>query len=1004
MTRRSSTGRAGWAGSTLAALLALVILGAPATAAPRPADRPIVVDKGILRWADTRREVALFGVNYYAPFCMDYTALGTLGADRDATIRRDVAQFVRLGLDLVRLHTFDREISDGEGNLVDNEHLRLLDLLLSECKRNGIYAVLTPIAWWPAGRPTQGFSDRFTMPQMITDPAAWAAQRRYLNQFLRHRNRYTGLAYGADPMVAASELINEPIPPTGTTDPQVTAHIDALTEAVRGAGCAKPVFYNGWGNRLAAVARSKADGCTFGWYPTGLVAGAELRADFLPRVADFAEMRSPNLRGKAVGVYEFDAADVAEPYMYPAMARAFRAGGAQFAAQFQYDATPLAPTNVNWQTHYLNLLCTPRKAVSFMIAADAFRSLPRLHPMRTHPANARFGEFRVSHAQGLSERVSATAFLYSNNTATRPPKPALLTRVAGCGSSPVVAYEGSGAYFLDRVQPGLWRLEVTPDVVWVDDPFGATGLGREVARLLHRDRRLSLKLPDLGGEFQAMRTDAGRWVACRGGSVTVRPGVTYLRRKGLAVAPPSGGPAPLWLPAEVAGKAARVRHAAPRVWPTSKDLSVRCSVAPPSGATSTPPVWLEWRLHGSTDWAQRAMRPATAFEVSAVLPGAGLAAGELQYRVRVGNGPSAPVFPGGQPSTGPELPPATLWEQGAGVAAPAMAISGAPGETAATEVGTSPYGPSLRMSATGFGDPPSCAAVRLPAVGAPAGSGAAVVLRARALRPGTTSVEIGLVQRDGHAFGGEVHLTTDWSDVRLPLASMRPLWGEWQGRPDPAQLREISFIFGSWLYGSDGKRPHGLEVQRVRLEPEPQAWRVALTPVDAPIPLIMGDMVPAMQGGTSARAHTVGGSRGPALRVETPGFGVAPDSASFRIDLADALAPWRGALGRRPGLRIRARSTEASTTAVELVALEVDGTPWGANVPLTPEWRDVTLRWEELRFFPHWAHPAGRGGPKDRLRPERLAALNFCFGSWLYPKDFGQRHGFDIEGVWLDAP
>lgn len=996
---RSATSWAARAWMGLAAALAVVGAGA---AQARPADRPIIVDKGILRWADTRREVALFGVNYYAPFCMDFAALGTLGADRDATIRRDVAQFVRLGLDLVRLHTFDREISDGEGNLVDNEHLRLLDLLLAECKRNGIYAVLTPIAWWPAGRTTQGFSDRFTMPQMITDPVAQAAQRRYLDQFLRHRNRYTGLAYGADPMVAAIELINEPIPPSGTTDAQVTAYIDALTEAVRAAGCSKPVFFNGWGNRLAAVARSQADGCTFGWYPTGLVAGQELRADFLPRVADYPEMRSPDLGGKAVGVYEFDAADVAEPYMYPAMARAFRAGGAQFAAQFQYDATPLAPTNVNWQTHYLNLLCTPRKALSFMIAAEAFRGLPRLHTMRAHPANARFGEFRVSHAQGLSERVSATTFLYSNSTATRPPKPGLLTRIAGCGSSPVAAYEGSGAYFLDRVRPGLWRLEVTPDVVWVDDPFGATGLGREVARLLHRDRRLTLRLPDLGGDFQAMRSGNERWIACLGGSITVRPGVTFLRRRGVSTAIPAGLPAPLWLPEEARGLPARIRHAAPRVWPAGKEMHLRCSVAPASGVGSAQPVRVEWLHRGA--WQGRSMRSTTAFEYACTIPAGELPSDRLEYRIRVGEGPGAPVFPGGRPAIGPEPAAVTLWEQKAGAAVPALELSGAPGQTATARVAASPDGPSLHLAATGFGDPPSCAAIQLRATAARPAPGASLVLRARALYPETTSVEVGLLQADGKAFGAEMPLTTEWSEVRLPLDALRPLWGAWQGRPDPAQVRQVRFTFGSWLYVTAGKRPHGLEVQRLRLEPEPQAWRVELLPSTDPLRLVAGDLVPAIQGGTRARAHTVGGSRSPALRVETPGFGPAPDAASFRIDLADALAPWRGSLARRPGLRIRARATEASTTAIEFVALEADGTPWGATVPLTTEWRDITLRWEELRFFPHWAHPAGRGGPQDRLLPERLASLNFCFGAWLYPKDFDQRHGFDIEGVWLDAP
>ena len=35
----------------------------------------------------------------------------------------------RLGLDAYRIHVWDREVSDREGNLVENEHLDLLDYL-----------------------------------------------------------------------------------------------------------------------------------------------------------------------------------------------------------------------------------------------------------------------------------------------------------------------------------------------------------------------------------------------------------------------------------------------------------------------------------------------------------------------------------------------------------------------------------------------------------------------------------------------------------------------------------------------------------------------------------------------------------------------------------------------------------------------------------------------------------------------------------------------------------
>lgn len=118
------------------------------------------------------------------------------------------------------------------------------------------------------------------MPQMITDPAARQAQTNYLAQFVRHVNQHTGLAYQDDLAVVCFELINEPQYAPGTTDSQVIEYMNALADAVRATGCRKPIFYNGWGNRLAAVREARVDGSTFGWYPTGLVAGHSLRRNF----------------------------------------------------------------------------------------------------------------------------------------------------------------------------------------------------------------------------------------------------------------------------------------------------------------------------------------------------------------------------------------------------------------------------------------------------------------------------------------------------------------------------------------------------------------------------------------------------------------------------------------------------------------------------------------------------------------------------------------------------
>ena len=161
----------------------LASLAFAAVCAALSADRTAIVDaEGVMRWAEDGSEVAVFGVNYYTPFALDYRVIGERGFDRKDTIRRDVAHFRRLGFNGMRLHCFDREISTQDGALVDNDHLDLLDYLIAECASNGIYTVLTPIAAWGGGewtQNTQGFATDVTMSRLTSDRALWKVMARY---------------------------------------------------------------------------------------------------------------------------------------------------------------------------------------------------------------------------------------------------------------------------------------------------------------------------------------------------------------------------------------------------------------------------------------------------------------------------------------------------------------------------------------------------------------------------------------------------------------------------------------------------------------------------------------------------------------------------------------------------------------------------------------------------------------------------------------------------------
>lgn len=617
------------------------------------------VDKnGIWRWRDSGKEVCAFGVNYTVPFAHAYRTAKRMNVDIEKAIDNDVYHFARLGLDAFRVHVWDTEISDTLGNLIDNEHLRLFDYLIFRMKERGMKFIITPIAYWGNGWPepdekTPGFSAKYGKEACLENPDAILAQQRYLEQFVNHVNTYTHIAYKDDPDVLAFEISNEPH--HKGTPKQVTGFINGMVKAIRKTGCRKPVFYNVTHSIHLAEAYFLADiqGGTYQWYPTGLGARHSLQGNLLPHV-DRYPIPFSGVRGfsrKTKIVYEFDAADCAGSYIYPAIARSFRTAGMQVATHFSYDPSFMAHLNTEYGTHYMNLLYAPHKAIGLMIAAEAFRSVPLFKSYGSYPQNTTFEGVQIKYETDLAELNTDEKFYYTGNTSSQPLHIANLRQIAGTGNSPVVQYDGSGAYFLDKIGNGTWRLEILPDVAWVDDPFGRTSLQKEIACLGVNSRTIGLRLPDLPPDYYIYSVADKRLSGqAENGFAQVRPGVYIVSSSALHdldvqmqirnIRLNEYAYSPEVMPALKPDKI-RVVHRPLHEISSEKSYHIRALVYAPEGAG----VSLHYRINGR--YRSLPMKQFSAYGYEAALPGDDLQEGVLEYFITIHSGNDYWTFPDG---------------------------------------------------------------------------------------------------------------------------------------------------------------------------------------------------------------------------------------------------------------------------------------------------------------------------------------------------------------------
>jgi len=172
--------------------------------------KPIHVENGILLYPDGS-EVALFGVNYLPMSWFQYDNMKTLNADFREAVRKDVLDMKACGVQVVRVHYFESESCDSNGNLISNAHLNIFDILVDELNRNGIYLYLTPLAWWysPCELP-DAYSRKISKMRMMYGEHALSSSENFIQQLLMHTNVFTGNQLKDEPCLGVFEIINEP--------------------------------------------------------------------------------------------------------------------------------------------------------------------------------------------------------------------------------------------------------------------------------------------------------------------------------------------------------------------------------------------------------------------------------------------------------------------------------------------------------------------------------------------------------------------------------------------------------------------------------------------------------------------------------------------------------------------------------------------------------------------------------------------------------------------------
>lgn len=534
-------------------------------------------------------EACLWGVNFQPSLSWEYGRIARHGLhhpfDMDkykSLIDEAFDEIQLMDCNLIRIHIATSDITDLDGNLVENQWLDSLDYVTAQAEQRGIYVYLAFLNNIGAAKGSFVSRNAMKKADWMIDPDFMDKAEFYIRQLLNRKNQYNDRTkYKDSPALAIVEPINEPaffkhdeikgFPQCGKvfrtwlrqnekpdTEENFLAfryentknYINRMVKLFREEQVSAPMAWSlEWPRAIEwtgedvfrAAAESEAEIVSVCLYPgqsaskkkkgQGLKAVGEINyLSYLQRTYDDRNyhgwLLEDRFKAKARIVYEFETYYNQTSYLYPAMAKLFRSQGIQVAAMWTY----ILPGQAEYTAaaHHLNLKTTPNKAAAFMAAGQIMRSEPRFQEYETSSASDdHFDHVALSYEHGCSAFADDETLIYSETMPEGFVRHLLqgtkdFKRIVGRGESPLASYEGTGLYFIELDNEDRVQIQILPDAEFVVPHYLKNGRGETAVRLrTDRSHEFELKLPGYSETSKVFRKVDGKLepVICKRGGL-----------------------------------------------------------------------------------------------------------------------------------------------------------------------------------------------------------------------------------------------------------------------------------------------------------------------------------------------------------------------------------------------------------------------------------------------------------------------------------------------------